>query len=140
MNFRRRTKPEVPGFQLAPMIDIIFNLLAFFIAAQIFSQWESEISVQLPSAETASIPQRLPGEVIINITKDGTVVVNKQQLDDAGLRAMLYRLTKLFEGQPVLIRADRETQYQHIIKVLDLCRATTIWNISFATAAEEQRK
>ncbi|NQT91741.1 MAG: hypothetical protein HQ559_03195, partial [Lentisphaerae bacterium] len=38
-------------------------------------------------------------------------------------------------GQPVLIRADRGTAYEHVIRILDLCRKTDIWNISFATAA-----
>lgn len=135
MNFRRRNKPEVPGFQLAPMIDIIFNLLAFFIAAQIFAQWESEIDIKLPTAQTSVVPRRLPGEVIVNVLKDGSVIVNRQKLADAELQAMLHRLVSLFrEETPILIRADKGTDYEHIIKVLDFCRVAGIWNISFATS------
>ena len=44
----------------------------------------------------------------------------------------------MFPGQPIVIRADRQTAYDHIIRVLDLCRQAEIWNISFATAMPEE--
>lgn len=138
MNFRSRIKPEQPGFQIAPMIDIVLTMLFFFIATQMFSQWETEIDIKLPTAQSGNIPARLPGEVIINIRKDGTLVVNQQTLDEAGLTALLNRIVALFPGQPVLIRADKETAYDHVIRVLDLCRRADIWNIAFATLAAEQ--
>mgnify|MGYP003981843773 CR=1 FL=1 len=136
MNFRKRSaKPQGPGFQIAPMIDVIFILLCFFVASQIFSQWETEIDIKLPTAETGAIPERLPGEIILNILEGGRVVVNGQVLDDKGLTYLLGRLVKLFPGQPILIRADKDTAYEHVIRVLDLCRKSDIWNISFAPTA-----
>ena len=138
MNFRGRHKGELPGFQIAPMIDIIFNLLCFFIVSQIFSQWETEITVKVPTAQTGEVLDRLPGEIIVNILKDGTTVVNRQTLDEPGLRSVLARIVKMFPGQPVLIRADKETAYGHVIRVLDLCRQADIWNISFATSMAEE--
>jgi biopolymer transport protein ExbD len=137
MNFRNKSTQQLPGFQIAPMIDVIFLLLCFFVASQIFSQWETEIDITLPTAQTGKIPDRLPGEIIINILEDGTVMVNRQKLDDAALSSLLERIVRLFPGQPVLIRGDKGTDYQHVIRVLDMCRDADIWNISFATAAEE---
>lgn len=135
MNFRGSYRAEPPGFQVAPMIDVVFLLLCFFITSQLFSQWETEIDVQLPTAETGDVRERLPGEVIVNILVDGTLVVNRQVLDEDGVKVLFERIVNLFPGQPVLIRADRGTAYEHVIGVLDLCRQTDIWNISFATAA-----
>jgi len=137
MNFRGKAATEVPRFQIAPMIDVIFLLLCFFIASQIFSQWETEIDIKLPTAESGTIPERLPGEVIINILADGRIVVHRQSLDEADLRTMLERVVEYFPGQAVLIRADRATAYEHVVGVLDLCRQADIWNISFATSTEE---
>lgn len=136
MKFRRGNVVQEPGFQITPMLDIVFLLLFFFVTTQIFSQWETELEVKLPTAETGRIPGRLPGEVIINIKADGAMVVNGQALDQAGLEALLARVVELFPGHPVLIRADRRTAYEHVIRVLDLCRRTDIWNVSFATAVE----
>ena len=139
MNFRgRRDSTPDPGFQLAPMVDVIFLLLCFFVASQIFSQWETEIDIKLPTAETGSMPERLPGEVIVNLLQDGTIVVNSRELDADGLASLFGRIVELFPGQPVLIRADKQTAYEHVVLVLDLCRKADIWNISFATAVPQE--
>lgn len=136
MNFRTRSKADLPGFQIAPMIDVVFLLLCFFMASQIFSQWETSIDIQLPTADSGNLPDRLPGEIIINIAPDGALIVNRQTLDEASLRALLQRIVRMFPGQPVLIRADKTTPYEHVIRVLNTCKTVDIWNISFATAAE----
>jgi biopolymer transport protein ExbD len=137
VNFRKELKPEAVGFQLAPMIDVVFLLLCFFITSQLFAQWETEIDITLPTAETGQVPERLPGEITINVRGDGETVVNARVLTDDELSAMLGRVSGLFPGQPVLIRADRTTPYEHVIRVLDRCRQADIWNISFATGAPE---
>ena len=64
---------KAPALALTSMLDVIFLLLCFFVTVSVFSQWESEIAIQLPSAETAREPERLPGEIIVNLAKDGTV-------------------------------------------------------------------
>jgi len=137
MNFRRRHSVQNPGFQIAPMIDVIFLLLCFFVASQIFSQWETEINIKLPTASTGEVPDRLPGEIIINILADGTIVVNRQVLDEDALVSLLDKIASLFPGQPILLRADGSTPYENVIRILDMCRQADIWNISFATAAED---
>ena len=138
MNFRAKLRTEPVGFQLAPMIDVVFLLLCFFMTSQLFAQWEQEIGISLPTASTAVTPRRLPGEVILNITREGDVVINGQVLTPARLSSQLARLSSMFPGQPIVIRADRQTAYDHIIRVLDLCRQADIWNISFATAMPEE--
>lgn len=137
MNFRSNFKQEPLGFQMTPMIDVVFLLLCFFVTSQLFSQWETEIDITLPTAKTGQSPQRLPGEVIVNILKTGHAIVNGRTLDDAALASMLQRLAELFPGQPVLLRADKVTPYEHVIRILDLCRQADIWNISFATGVPE---
>ncbi len=136
MNFLKKSgSPPSPGVPLTPMIDVVFLLLCFFVTSQIFAQWETEIDITLPTASTGTLPQRLPGEVVINVMADGTAVVNGQVLDDAQLRAMMDRLVELFPGQPVLLRADKATAYEHVVRILDTCRQADIWNLSFATLA-----
>ncbi len=137
MNFKGKTVPERAGFQLAPMIDIMFLLLCFFVTSQIYAQWESEIDITLPVAVTGEMPNRLPAEIIVNIKESGVLVVNKRELDQAGLRRLLARIAALYNAQPVIIRADRKTDYEHVIGVLDSCRVCGIGNISFATSLTE---
>ena len=135
MNFRNKIGARLPEVQFTSLIDVVFLLLCFFITTSVFSQWEYEVDIVLPTAQSGKMPDRLPGEVIINVLADGTAVVNGQTLDDAALRAMMDRLVQLFPGQPVLLRADKSTAYEHVVRVLDTCRQADIWNISFATLA-----
>lgn len=139
MNFRGQYKPEHPGFQIAPMIDVVFLLLCFFVMSQVFTQWEAEVDVSLPTAATAEMGQRLPGEIILNVSRAGVVVVNGRTLDNPQLQALLQRVARLFQGQAVVIRADRQTAYEHVMGVLDLCRQSGIWNVSFAALAREDK-
>ena len=98
MDFRKKSPWTAnPGVPLTPMIDVVFLLLCFFVTSQIFAQWETEIDVALPTAATGGAPQRLPGEVIINVRADGATVVNGQTLDDAQLRTLSERLIYLRE-------------------------------------------
>ena len=135
---RERRKAKAPALALTSMLDVIFLLLCFFVTASVFSQWESEISISLPSASTAETPGRLPGEVILNVAKDGSVTVNAKRLalDDLGSR--LRKVAEFYPGQPVVIRADRETSYDSLVKVIDTCRNAGVWNFSLATVEEKR--
>ena len=129
-----------PGIQIAPLIDVIFITLIFFVTLSVFYQLESELSVSVPRAAEAKETLRTPGEIIINVLKDGTVVVNQKRLSDPELSRMLRRVSELFPNQPVVIRADRKAYHEHVIKVLDACASADIWNVAFAAIKEEPAK
>lgn len=133
MNFDTSNKSKAPAFALTSMLDVIFLLLCFFVTVSVYSQWESEISIALPNAKTSEDPQRLPGEIIINLDKTGFVKVNGSAMPLEDLQARLARLSKFYPGQPVIIRADKETKYDDLVKVIDTCRAGNVWNFSLAT-------
>lgn len=137
MNFRKKSRNTLPGFQMTSMMDIVFLMLFFFITTSVFSQWEYEINITLPSAQSGKVPDRLPGEIIINITQDGRVSVNQQDLTLDALKTRLDRLARYFPGQPVVLRADKATRYEDLIKVVDTCRKADIWNFSMATMEEK---
>ena len=136
MKFARRTSARAPALALTSMRDVIFLLLCFFVTVSVFSQWENEISIQLPSATTAQEPDRLPGEIVLNLAKDGKVSVNGRVLALDDLKSRLARVAKFYPGQPVIIRADKEVRYETLVGVIDVCRAADVWNFSLATDGE----
>ena len=138
MRFLNRKGQALPEFQFTAMIDVVFLLLCFFITTSVFSQWEMEVDVVLPTAKSAKMPDRLPGEVIINLSREGRVTINQQTLTREDLSDRLARLAHFFPGQSVVIRADKQTSYEQLVGIIDLCRLADIWNISFATSADEQ--
>ena len=136
MNFRRNSRSRAASVQMASLMDVIFLLLCFFVTVSVFSQWESEISIKLPTAATGEQPERLPGEIIVNLSKDGTVRVNGTTLTLDDLQSRLAKISKFYPGQPVIIRADRDTKYESLVAVIDSCRAADVWNFSLATENE----
>ena len=139
MNFRRNSRSRAAAVQMSSLMDVIFLLLCFFVTTSVFSQWETEISITLPTAKSATVPGRMPGEIILNLSKDGTVSVNGQTLTLAEVTERLTRIAKLYPGQPVVIRADKETAYESLVGVIDACRTADVWNFSLATKDEESK-
>jgi len=131
-------RAKAPALALTSMLDVIFLLLCFFVAASVFSQWENEISISLPKASSAEAPGRLPGEVILNLAKDGSVTVNAKTLTLEDLGSRLKKVAEFYPGQPVVIRADRDTAYSSLVDVIDTCRNAGVWNFSLATVDEKR--
>lgn len=132
MKFSSR-QPEPAGIQLAPMIDIVFLLLIFFIVTWQFSRDETELDVSVPTAEEGAELTRPKGEIIINVLSNGTIRVEGTTVDLPQLRDKLAAIARQFENQPVRIRGDGSVAYQRIVEVIDTCSKAGIWNISFAT-------
>lgn len=132
MKFQSR-QPEPANMQLAPMIDIVFLLLIFFIVTWQYTRAETELSVSVPTAQEGADPQRQIGEIVINILADNTIRVEGTTVDLEQLLDKLSKIAKEYENQPVRIRGDGGVQYQRIVEVIDTCQKAGIWNISFAT-------
>ena len=139
MKFKRSNRSKAPQLSLTSMLDVIFLLLCFFVTVSVFSQWESEITIKLPSASTAEEPDRLPGEIIVNLAKDGKVTVNGKTLGLDDLRDRLAKVAKFYPDQAVIIRADKDVRYELLVGVIDTCRAANVWNFSFATDGERDQ-
>jgi len=134
MNFRRHARPEIFGFQIAPMVDILLVLLVFFIVTWNFSLSEKELDVKIPTASHAKESDAYVGQVVVNVKTDGSIVFNRQAISAEDLVAKLRELAKLYPDQAVILRGDQNANYKYIVNVLDLCRQANIWNVAFATA------
>lgn len=127
-----------PAIQMAPLIDIVFNTLVVFMAIAVFSYLEREINISVPKAKESKDIKRTAGEIIINISKDGRIMVNQKVFSYGDLKEMLKKVSELFPDQPVIVRADEKTYHKYVVNVLDACAGADIWNISFATQEEEK--
>ncbi len=133
MNFRQRATPPILGFQVTPMIDVFCCLLIFFIVTYNFSRAETSLEVKVPVAKKGEDNQRLISTCILNVTKEGNVILNNQTLTREQVLAKLTQLSQIYPDQAVMVRGDGRVDYQHIVEVLDTCREANIWNVGFAT-------
>ena len=127
-----------PVIQLAPLVDIAFWALIFYMVIAVLNQMESEVNINVPKS-TAATESSSAGKMIINISRDGKMIVNQQELNGAALEDMLKQVSKLFPNQQVIIRADEMTYHKYVIQALDACMRANISDVSFSTLNEENK-
>ncbi len=138
MKFRYKM-PSPIGFQLAPMLDVVFLLLVFFVVTQSFEDDEPDLSLTLPTAETPKPAEKASNDIIINIRKDGTIIINRHVYTSEQLKAKLASVAKLDKSMLVRIRGDEKTELTHAVHVLDMCLKEGLTNVSFSTRPVEAK-
>lgn len=133
MKFRDSQPGETAELELAPMIDVVFLLLIFFIVSWQFAKFEEDMDVSVPAAEEKSVDDKPVGEIIVNVEADGSVVLNNRQVSQAALLEKLETIAELFPTQAVILRGHEEADFQDIVEVLDQVKKAGISNIAFAS-------
>jgi len=129
-----------PMIQLAPLVDIAFWALMFFMIIAVFNQMEVQMNLTLPKSKTAIQSAQSAGKIVINITKEGHFVVNQREYNSNTLALMLAQVSKLFPNQQVIIRADELTYHKYVIQALDACGHADLSDVSFSTLRDETSK
>ncbi|MCA8966631.1 MAG: biopolymer transporter ExbD [Planctomycetes bacterium] len=119
------------GINLMPLIDVVFLLLIFFLAATTFAREEVELDLRLPEAKsgTASAPAK---PLVVNLLADGRISVDGRDVTMEALRQKLAAAGGRNQDQSVLVRGDRDAQFGIGLQVLDACRLAKITKVDFA--------
>jgi biopolymer transport protein ExbD len=136
------------GFQIAPMIDVVFVIMLFFMVMAGAVKTEEQLLTTLPgTTETVKDSVDLPDEQIITIAPDGEVALNEEPFDSPtssdlpALSATLMRLREASEASKtellVTIVSDEQAKYSRTVDVLDACAAAQISNVTFTVAETE---
>ncbi len=130
MKFKRHTKLEhgLRQIDIAPLIDVIFQLLIFFMLSSSFT-FQSGINVRLPKAVTSDVIKE--ENIIVTITGENVIYLNSEVSTLKELEKELKRLKD--KNLPLLIKADRRASVGRIVDVWDLCRHLEIERINIAT-------
>ncbi|MCD4779370.1 MAG: biopolymer transporter ExbD [Candidatus Omnitrophica bacterium] len=129
MRFRRRTKLEygLEQIDIAPLVDVIFQLLIFFMLSSSFT-YHSSINVKLPKAVTSDLIKQ--ENFVVTVTEDNVLYLNG---DIISLKDLKKSLSTYKKDQPILIKSDRRAYLGRIVDVWDLCRNLGIDKINIAT-------
>ena len=134
--------PEAIGFQLAPMLDVVFLLLIFFVVTQKFILNEQDLKVKVPTApKTTEEASRAIDEIIINAREENgelIITIDREVFTREKLLAMLRRMIAVNPNQPVRIRGDAEMRWQKVADVISTCSQAGVWNVSFSNQLPTQ--
>ncbi len=142
----RKRVDEKGGVPIAPMIDVVFLLLIYFMVSSTLERQEADLLFQLPGSVEQSEPLDLPDEQIVEIRADGQVVVNEYPYDTADairlieLAQMLTRFRETAEANKVeaivTIAPVDSVRHERIVKVMDACALAGIEGVNFAVDGE----
>ena len=124
---------------LAPMIDVVFQLLLFFLVVSKFSDEEREMKVVLPQASEAKPLVSKPREFFVNVDQLGQYYVGGKTHDLRSLEQQLMQLAANNPGkQSVVIRADKRCPWEHVVAVMNGCNKAEIKDYRVTTAQMKQ--
>ena len=134
----RRSRGEEPDVNLTPLIDVVFILLIFFMVSTTF-QKESQIKIELPEASGEPAEQRKELLEIV-IDAEGRYFIDQQQVVNTELSTLKRAIEKYLGEQrdlPVVIRADRMTPYEAVVRAMDATAQLGLVKMSLATSQPE---
>jgi len=143
---RRFARKDTPlGFQIAPMIDVVFVILLFFMVAAGTQQKENTHQAALPGDKLGTDIQ-LPDEVVIEVAADGEVFLNDDSVGAPGIKdlkelaANMITLKKAADaaGAPLLvtIQSEEQAKYERIVDVLDSLTRANVTQVTFTTGEQ----
>ena len=138
MNFQDpATRDEEVVLELTPLIDMVFQLLIFFLLTTTFAinVKEGGIEVDLPRAKSAQIPS-MARHMVIAILKDGRTVVGGEVLSQNALREKLIQVHKENPRTMVVVQADRTVDHGSVVRAMDLAVDVGLRSLAIATVEE----
>ena len=131
MKFKRHVELEKGQLDIAPLIDIVFLLLIFFMLTSSFI-FQPGIKINLPKAITSEVIHEK--SLIILVTANNYIYLNDRVITMSELSSRLRIAAK--ENKPLLIKADRRASLGKVVEVWDMCRDEGISQINIATSQE----
>ncbi len=126
------------GFQIAPMVDVVFVLMLFFMASAGMQVAEKELSINLPSGQSAAAGGAPLTPIVVAIAADGTVQLNGASYDPPNnpdlpvTREHLKDLMSFGTKDPVIIQPAPGVRHERIINVLNAAAAAGVKHLTFS--------
>lgn len=138
---------DEPDINMAPMIDMVFLLLVYFMVAASLIRSEADLSIRLPGMLSQSQDVSIPDEQMIEVKTEGHVILNGREFDSTASSQLpeltetltRYRQSCQAAGIEALITIDAAptARHQRVIDVMNACAGAGIEGVSFSAGGEE---
>ena len=134
----RKQYPDAK-LDMTPMIDVVFQLIIFFVVTAAMQNKAMETNVRMAMAPNGPLEQvKDPRTVMVDVVEDGTIQIMKTRISEGQLLTILNNARKTSgQSTPVVIRGDLLTKHEAIKRVMDICGKAGLWKIRFAALKEK---
>ncbi len=123
---------------LTAMIDVVFQLIIFFVCTVSMQDDSVNARIQLAMApHGVELTAKNPLQVIIDVDSRGRIYVGNSWVEAGVLKAMLKKsIADAHQAVPVIIRGDAKTAHKDIKRVMDVCTEAGLWKLEFSAYKE----
>ncbi len=121
---------EISEINMTPFVDIILVVLIIFMVTATFIV-EGKIKLNLPKSKTAETGKITEKKIEISIKKNGEIFLGKLPVTEEELKKKLLSLKE--KKALVILRSDRDTKFQNVVSVIDICREAGLENYIIET-------
>ena len=125
------TDPE-PSMNLIPMIDVMLQLLIFFMLGTKFVEMERQVELEVPRVVDAVALSAAPERKVVNVYRDGAVTLDGKTVSLDELQQQLTSVRRQYSDLGVLVRGDSQGQFQPVADVLNVCKQAGIQELGIA--------
>jgi len=126
----KRSKENEPGLGIAPLVDIVFLLLIFFMLTSHFDI-ASGIRISLPKAAHRILEQEKENITLVMDSK-GNIYLKGKKIEDADLRKKLQFLVEKKDMIHLVLQADKDARHGRVVQIMDLAKSAGIRSIIIA--------
>ena len=123
---------EEEGFDLTPMIDVVFLLIVFFMTVASMLTAD-KIEMNLAVAEESAIPKVIKDRYTFSVTGEGTFYAGPEEVTVERLGEVIANIASTSQNVKLILRADRMAEHRDVNTVLSICAQNGINDIIFAT-------
>jgi biopolymer transport protein ExbD len=134
---RGRSTGDERGIDMTPMIDVVFQLIIFFIVT-IKLEKDMYKEIRLADAEHGpAITEEDPRTVVITVDGRGQISIGAAVMSQRQLQGIMQNAVNTHGyNVPVLIRGDKDAHHSHVRAAMDACAAVGVWRMKFAAVKE----
>lgn len=131
---------EMPSINLTPMVDILFQLIIFFMVGTKFTEMEKKIDLSVPSVATCANLPDVPDKRVVNVYRDGRIELDSQTVSLEQLQSDLANWRVRAGNPSVIVRGDAEGPLQNVASVLTACRDAGISDMGISVRVDRKQR
>lgn len=131
---------EPPVLNLTSMLDVMFLLVMFFMAATRFNETERNIALHVPRVGDAKALSPAPEKKVVNVYQNGQIALDRQVVTLAELTARLAAARRQYSNLGVMVRGDADGTFQRVAEVLNACKQAGIAELAISVQTGHQQR
>ncbi len=125
---------EEGGINMTPMIDVVFQMIIFFVTTAELERTSVDMTIKLALAPHGpAVEKKDPRTIVVDVDRKGRIKIARVRFSLPALKSVMRKAVAQY-GQtiPVVIRGDAATKHEDIKRVMDACTAAGLWRVKFA--------